>query len=376
MEIKRLLQPQIEAKLFKKKAIILIGPRQVGKTTLIRKILNQKEYLFLDGDDKTVREVLSNPSKGTLTRIIGNFKIVFIDEVQRIENIGLTMKIITDQFPEVQLIASGSSALEIHQKIQEPLTGRKWEYFLFPISWQEYSSQIGSIEAEAQLEHRIIFGMYPDVISNPADELQILDQLTQSYLYRDILALTGIRKPDVLNKLLQALALQIGSEVSYNELSNLIGIDKNTVSKYIDILEKSYIVFQLSSFSRNKRNEIKNSRKIYFYDTGIRNAIINNYNPLNLRTDKGALWENFLIAERKKTNMYCARHCNQYFWRTTTQKEIDLIEDCNGTIEAFEFKWKSSDKAKFPKEFAEHYNAETQIISRENYLDFINEDNK
>ena len=303
MEIKRLLQPQIEAKLFKKKAIILIGPRQVGKTTLIRKILNQKEYLFLDGDDKTVREVLSNPSKGTLTRIIGNFKIIFIDEVQRIENIGLTMKIITDQFPEVQLIASGSSALEIHQKIQEPLTGRKWEYFLFPISWQEYSSQIGSIEAEAQLEHRIIFGMYPDVISNPADELQILDQLTQSYLYRDILALTGIRKPDVLNKLLQALALQIGSEVSYNELSNLIGIDKNTVSKYIDILEKSFIVFQLSSFSRNKRNEIKNSRKIYFYDTGIRNAIINNYNPLNLRTDKGALWENFLIAERKKTNL-------------------------------------------------------------------------
>ncbi|MFZ4785606.1 MAG: ATP-binding protein, partial [Flavobacteriales bacterium] len=290
---------------------------------------------------------------------------------QRIENIGLTMKIITDQFPEVQLIASGSSALEIHQKIQEPLTGRKWEYFLFPISWKEYTIQIGMIDSEALLEHRIIFGMYPDVISNPSDELQILSQLTQSYLYQDILALTGIRKPEVLNKLLQALALQIGSEVSYNELANLIGIDKNTVSKYIDILEKSYIVFQLSSFSRNQRNEIKNGKKIYFYDTGIRNAIINNYNPLDLRMDKGALWENFLIAERKKHNMYSGKHCNQFFWRSSTQKEVDLIEEFNGALHGFEFKWKNAEKTKFPKEFISQYQAEMNVVDRSNYLDFI-----
>lgn len=371
MEFRRHLQAQLESKLFKKKAIILVGPRQVGKTTLVRKILTGRDFLFLDGDDSNVREQLASASTGTLRRIIGRHKIVFIDELQRIENIGLTMKIITDQFPEVQLIASGSSALEIHQSIQEPLTGRKWEYFLYPISWQEFVEELGLIEAEAQLEHRIVYGMYPEVILSGTEEREVIDLLSQSYLFKDVLAYTGVRKPDVLYKLLQALALQIGSEVSYNELSQLLGIDKNTVNKYIDVLEKSFIIFQLSSFSRNLRNEIKNSKKIYFYDTGIRNAIINNFNSLDLRTDKGALWENFLISERKKYNSYHRQYYNQYFWRTTSQKEIDLIEEKNGEIWAYEFKWGTKEKLKTKKEFEEVYSTKTVIVDRSNYQDFL-----
>lgn len=371
MEFRRHLQAQFESKLFKKKAIILVGPRQVGKTTLVRKILTGRDFLFLDGDDSNVREQLASASTGTLRRIIGRHKIVFIDELQRIENIGLTMKIITDQFPEVQLIASGSSALEIHQSIQEPLTGRKWEYFLYPISWQEFVEELGLIEAEAQLEHRIVYGMYPEVILSGTEEREVIDLLSQSYLFKDVLAYTGVRKPDVLYKLLQALALQIGSEVSYNELSQLLGIDKNTVNKYIDVLEKSFIIFQLSSFSRNLRNEIKNSKKIYFYDTGIRNAIINNFNSLDLRTDKGALWENFLISERKKYNSYHRQYYNQYFWRTTSQKEIDLIEEKNGEIWAYEFKWGTKEKLKTKKEFEEVYSTKTVIVDRSNYQDFL-----
>ncbi len=371
MEFRRHLQAQLESKLFKKKAIILVGPRQVGKTTLVRKILTGRDFLFLDGDDSNVREQLASASTGTLRRIIGRHKIVFIDELERIENIGLTMKIITDQFPEVQLIASGSSALEIHQSIQEPLTGRKWEYFLYPISWQEFVEELGLIEAEAQLEHRIVYGMYPEVILSGTEEREVIDLLSQSYLFKDVLAYTGVRKPDVLYKLLQALALQIGSEVSYNELSQLLGIDKNTVNKYIDVLEKSFIIFQLSSFSRNLRNEIKNSKKIYFYDTGIRNAIINNFNSLDLRTDKGALWENFLISERKKYNSYHRQYYNQYFWRTTSQKEIDLIEEKNGEIWAYEFKWGTKEKLKTKKEFEEVYSTKTVIVDRSNYQDFL-----
>lgn len=367
----RLIESQLRSKLFKKKAIIVVGPRQVGKTTLIKKVLAGQEYLFLNGDDSNVRENLSNPSRGTLQRIIGRKKIVFIDELQRIENIGLTMKIITDQFPEVQLIASGSSAFEIYQRLQEPLTGRKWEYFLFPVSWQEFTEEVGIIESQAQLEHRVIYGMYPDVISQYEDEKEVLKSLAESYLYKDILAIAGIRKPEVLNKLLLALALQIGNQVSYNEISQLIGIDKNTVNKYIDVLEKSYVVFQLTSFSRNLRNEIKNSRKIYFYDTGIRNAIINNFNSMDLRADKGVLWENFLIAERKKFNSYNKRHCNQYFWRTTGQKEIDLIEESEGKLFAYEFKWQSSQKMKPNSEFVKSYDTNVEYIDSQNYIDFI-----
>ena len=251
--IKRILEEKIIQKLDKGKAILVIGPRQVGKTTLINSILENRDHLFLDGDDSTVRNLLTNPNTEQLKSIIGNYKTLFIDEAQRIENIGLTLKIITDQFKKVQLLVSGSSAFELNNQTSEPLTGRKWEYKLYPISWQELEDSIGYVKSEQQLELRILYGMYPDVINHPGYEIEVLKQLTNSYLYKDILAFSGIRKPQVLEKLLRALALQLGSEVSYNELAQLVGVDKNTVSNYIDVLEKGYVIFRLSSFSRNLR---------------------------------------------------------------------------------------------------------------------------
>ena len=369
--IKRTLYESIQKRFFKGKAIVLLGPRQVGKTTLIQELLTKKEHLFLDGDDPAVREILEEVSTSTLKSIIGNHTIVYIDEAQRIPGIGITLKIITDQFKKVQLLVSGSSALEINNKTQEPLTGRKFEYHLYPISWEEFEGNVGYMEATQQLEERLIFGMYPDVINNRSDSMAILKQLSTSYLYKDVLSLIGVRKPEILEKLLKALALQLGSEVSYNELANLLEIDKATVSKYIDILEKSFIVFQLNSFSRNQRNEIKNNRKIYFYDNGIRNMIINNLNPFDLRNDKGALWENFLISERIKIQSYHEIYTNNYFWRTIQKQEIDFVEESGGQINAYEFKWKSGGRNKIPRSFLESYKAKGTTIDKENFRNFI-----
>ncbi|MDP2386613.1 MAG: ATP-binding protein [Bacteroidota bacterium] len=369
--IERAIQQRIESKFFKGKAIILLGPRQVGKTTLIQSILKNKPHLFLDGDDASIRILLSEPDTFSLKQLIGKHTIVFIDEAQRIPGIGITLKLITDQIKQVQLFVSGSSALEINDKTQESLTGRKWEYNLYPISWEELEQSIGFFAAEQQLEHRLVYGMYPDVINHIEDEHQVLQQLANSYLYKDILTLTGIKKPEMLERLLQALALQLGSEVSYNELANLLGIDKLTVMRYINVLEKSFIVFQLNSFSRNQRNEIKNNRKIYFYDNGIRNMIINNLNPLDLRSDKGALWENFLISERIKKQAYHQEYINHYFWRTVQKQEIDFVEEANGAINAFEFKWKSGGRKKIPNSFLETYSATGKIIDRGNFREFV-----
>ena len=369
--IKRILEEKIAQKLDKGKAILVIGPRQVGKTTLINSILENRPHLFLDGDDSTVRNLLTDPNTEQLKSIIGNHNTLFIDEAQRIENIGLTLKIITDQFKNTQLLVSGSSAFELNNQTSEPLTGRKWEYKLYPISWQELEDSIGYVKSEQQLELRILYGMYPDVINNPGDEIEVLKQLTNSYLYKDILAFSGIRKPQVLEKLLRALALQLGSEVSYNELAQLVGVDKNTVANYIDVLEKGYVIFRLSSFSRNLRNEIKTNQKIYFYDTGVRNAIIGNFNLLDSRSDKGGLWENFLIAERIKKLSYDSSLAKSYFWRTKQQQEIDYVEEVSGRITGYEFKWSEKAKAKLPKSFMESYNAKIEVIHRNNFRDFV-----
>jgi predicted AAA+ superfamily ATPase len=242
---------------------------------------------------------------------------------------------------------------------------------LFPISWQEFEQHVGFLEASAQLEERLVYGMYPDVINSRSEAAVVLKQLTSSYLYKDVLAITGIKKPDLLEKLLRALALQLGSEVSYNELANLLEVDKATIAKYIDLLEKLFIVFKLNSFSRNQRNEIKNNRKIYFYDNGIRNVLINNLNPIDLRNDKGALWENFLIMERIKQQQYHQIFTNNYFWRTVQKQEIDFVEDKNGVVTAYEFKWKRKNKDKIPVSFLSHYNASGQIIDKDNFRDFI-----
>lgn len=358
-------------KLHKGKAIVLIGPRQVGKTTLINALLADKTYLFLDGDDHSVSELLSNANTEQLRSIIGNYKYIFIDEAQRIPNIGLKLKIMVDQIRDVQVIVSGSSAFDINNITQEPLTGRKFEYQLFPVSWNEFEQNVGYVKAHQQLELRMLYGMYPDVINNFGNEYEILKNLVSSYLYKDILSLAGIRKSDVLEKILQALALQIGSEVSYNEIAQLVGVDKNTVNTYIDLLEKSFVVFRLNSFSKNIRNEIKANKKIYFYDTGVRNMVIGNFNALALRQDKGALWENFMMVERLKFLSYSQSLAKPYFWRTTTQQEVDYIETNADAVSAFEFKWASTKKAKLPKSFIEAYNPTFMVVNQENFREFL-----
>jgi len=366
----RSIEKTIKEKINSGKAIVIVGARQVGKTTLLNKILKDKEYLFLDADDPITRALLENPTTEQIRSIIGDYKYIFLDEAQRIEGIGLTLKIITDQFKAVQLFVSGSSSFDLGNKLNEPLTGRKWEYELFPISWEEYENKIGFVKSEQQIENRLLYGLYPDVINNQGKEIEVLKNLVNSYLYRDILALSDIRKPEVLDKLLQALALQMGNEVNYNELSQLIGINKITVQKYIEILEKGYIIFRLNSFSRNIRNEIKQNRKIYFYDNGVRNMIIGNFNPLDLRQDKGALWENFLISERHKQNLYKNTFTKMYFWRTKQQQEIDFIEEYNGEITGYELKWNNK-KTRIPQKFINTYNAEGIVIDRNNFRDFV-----
>lgn len=369
--ISRTLENIIKERINKGKAIIVVGPRQVGKTTLIQHILKERDYLSLDGDIATVRELLSEPNLEDLKTLLKNYQYVFIDEAQRIQNIGITLKIIVDNFKDIQLLVSGSSAFELNSTINEPLTGRKWEYKMYPISWAELENNQGFLSSFQQLEVRLIYGFYPDILNHPGNEIEVLNELTESYLYKDILAFGGIRKPEVLEKLLRALAFQVGSEVSYNELAQLIGIDKNTVANYIQLLEQSYVVFSLHSFSRNLRNEIKTNRKIYFYDNGIRNAIIQNFNPLELRQDKGAVWENFLISERIKFNNYSRRYVKGFFWRTFQQQEIDYLEEANGKINAFEFKWNPKAKAKIPENFVKTYGATFQLINKENFRDFL-----
>ncbi|MBS4057659.1 MAG: ATP-binding protein [Bacteroidales bacterium] len=367
----RYLREKIERRLGSGKAIVVIGPRQVGKTTLIESILESKDYLLLDGDDPKTRTLLTQPNTEQIRAILGKYKYVFIDEAQRIEGIGLTMKIITDRFKDVQLIASGSSSFDLSSKINEPLTGRKWEYQLFPVSWEEYEENHGYLTAEQNVENRLLYGFYPDVLNSVGDEINVLRNLVNSYLYKDILSYAEIRKPEILEKLVQALALQVGSEVNYSELAQIVNVDKNTIGKYIDILQKGYIVFKLSSFSRNVRNEIKTNKKIYFYDNGVRNMVIGNFNPLDLRTDKGALWENFLIAERMKQIEYKQSLARTYFWRTKQQQEVDFVEENSGKIIGYEFKWNKKKTARLPKTFVESYNAESKVIDKSNFRDFV-----
>jgi uncharacterized protein len=369
----RICLKNIKDWLFKGKTLIIIGPRQVGKTTLIKEILSENQNtLLLDGDDVEVRDLLSQNNIKLLERVIGNAKMVFIDEAQRINNIGLSAKIIHDNFKDVQLILSGSSALDLNQAVSESLTGRKITFYLYPLSLQELSLKHHFIEMNQDLENRIIYGNYPDVVNQKGNEVTLLKELVESYLYKDILALSNIKMPEVLHKLVQALAYQIGNEVSLNELSNLLGISKETVANYINLLEKAFVVFSVRSLSRNLRNEIKSNRKIYFYDTGVRNAVIQNYNALELRNDKGALWENFMISERIKYNEYRKYFFHFYFWRTREQQEIDWIEERNGHFAAFEFKWQHASKAKISKTFTNAYpNHSFHAIDRENYWDFV-----
>lgn len=371
--IKRTLNEVIGKKTGKGKAIILMGARQVGKTTLLKSIVqDENNVLWLNGDEQDVQSLFENISATRLKAIIGNKSYIIIDEAQRIENIGLRLKLITDQMPNIQLIASGSSSFELASKVNEPLTGRKWEYTMYPVSFGEMVEHHGLLEEKRLLSHRLVYGYYPEIVTHPSEEKELLKQLSDSYLYKDILMWEQIKKPDKLLKLLQALAFQIGSQVSYNELSNLCGLDSKTVEKYIDLLEKVYVIFRLKSFNRNLRNELKNSRKIYFFDNGIRNALIANFSQTENRTDVGALWENFIVSERLKRNHYVGNWQNSWFWRTKEQKEIDYIEESDGNIHAFEFKWSKNAGQKLPKQFLQTYGESSfEIITPDNIEDFL-----
>lgn len=372
--IPRFQEDAIKKRLFKGKAILLLGPRQVGKTTLVNNIRRafSSDCIYLNGDEPDIAQALSDKTSTELKALIGNKRLAIIDEAQRVRNIGISLKLLVDNYPDIQVIATGSSSLELGNEINEPLTGRKFEFFLFPVSYAEMEQAAGQLETRRLLKHRLIFGYYPEVINNPGDEEYTLRLLANSYLYKDLFMLGDIRKPDLLQRILQALAFQIGSEVSYNEIGQLIGADNQTVERYINLLEKSFVIFRVGSFSRNLRNELKRSRKIYFWDNGIRNTIISNFNAVELRPDTGALWENFLASERQKLNAYRARYVNHYFWRTHAQQEIDYLEETGGKLFAYEFCWNPKKRKKIPPSFQEAYpGSQYQVITPENYREFI-----
>ncbi len=371
--ITRVQADRIEKVFFKGKAIVLTGARQVGKTTMLENILEKHkgELLTMNGDDTTIQNLLNRPNTLQLKQLIGNNKLVFIDEAQRIPEIGLTSKIITDSFKEVQLILSGSSSFDLYNKVNEPLTGRKWTFNLWPVTWEEWQNHVGYIKAEQDVENRMIFGFYPDVLNHEESPETVLVELAESYLYKDILMYEGLKKPTVIKKLLQALAFQVGNEVSLQELGQTVGVDPKTIDTYIDILEKAFIIFRLTPLSRNLRNEIKAKNKVYFYDNGIRNAVIGQLQPLAIRQDTGVLWENFLISERVKQISQNKDLRQSYFWRTTQQQEVDYVEEVNGTFFGYEFKWSERKTIKFPKTFTNGYDSSNKGINRHNFREFV-----
>ena len=375
--IERDLKAVLDSKIGKGKVLLLIGPRQVGKTTLLKNILtsisSEKKVQFWNCDESDVRQFLSEANSAKLKSFVGNSDFIVIDEAQRVKDIGLTIKLLHDSFPNVQLAVTGSSSLDLSNSINEPLTGRKFEYNLFPFSTNELVNHTSMLEEMRLLKNRLVYGFYPDVVNNPGEEKEILTNIVNSYLYKDLFEFQDIRKSSVIEKLVQALALQVGSEVSFNELGNLLGIDTVTVQRYVDLLEKAYVIFHIRSFSRNVRNELKKSIKIYFYDNGVRNSVISNFSPVELRSDIGALWENFLISEKIKNNAYHNKHAKYYFWRTTQKQEIDFIEEVDQNLFAYEFKYNPKKvNSKCPVTFSNNYpNVPFEVITSENYMDFV-----
>lgn len=372
--VERYLKDIIVKDLFKKKAIIIYGARQVGKTTLVHELVKDlgMPVLFLNGDDADIRSLFSDFNASKFVPILGNHKIVILDEAQRIPDTGLVIKIINDNFKDSQLIVTGSSAFDLANRIKEPMTGRKFEFFLHPFSFSEMVDYHGFLSEKRLLEHRMVFGYYPEVALKNEDEMRLLKSLASDFLYKDLLNLGHIKKPVLLEKILKALALQIGNEVSYHELAQLLDSDKGTIEKYIDLLEKAYIIFKLNGLNRNVRNEIKKGRKIYFYDNGIRNAILGNFLPLNSRVDTGSLWENFMVSERVKLLSNRIDDVRIYFWRTSQKQEIDYIEESKGKISAYEFKWNPRKKPVFSRTFSNGYPGSVfKMISPDNLHEFL-----
>lgn len=371
--IHRIIKQLVENDFGRGKIIVLMGARQVGKTTLFDSVVSgSSNVLRLNCDNYDDRSDLENKTSTELRQLMGNHEVVIIDEAQRAKNIGLSLKMLADLKLSMQILVTESSSLTLANEINEPATGRLIEYNLFPLSLAELMQHTSPREEKRLLEQRMIYGLYPEVVTTPDDAKRILVNLANNYLYRDLLEYRGVKKPEVLQKLVRALALQIGSEVSYNELSRTVGVDKATVESYIDLLEKCFVVFRLPAYSSNLRSEIKRGRKIYFYDNGIRNALLSNFAPLELRDDVGMLWENMMVSERIKRNSYSRSYAQMYFWRTQQQQEVDLIEEQDGRLTAFEFKWNTKKKAKLPKTFIDNYpNTDFKVISPDNYVEFV-----
>ena len=376
MKISRLSTSQLKKRLQKGKVLVLYGPRRVGKTTLIKEVLSKQhvKYKLLNGDELTTRESLSSQSQQILSEVLDDNVVLAIDEAQKIENIGLNLKILVDNYPDRIFLASGSASFDLANKVGEPLTGRKNTSLLYPICFEELKKQFGLYEAKKQLDRWLIYGTYPEVVTteNVQKRKDYLDELVGSYLYKDILEMEGIKHPDKLVNLLRLLAFQIGNEVSITELASNLSINRETVERYMDLLEKSFVIFRVSGFSRNLRKEIAKNDRYYFYDNGVRNSLIQNFNPLHLRDDIGKLWENFMYIERIKANHYSNRHANIYFWRTYDQKEIDMVEEREGKLFGYEFKWQGKIKTVTKNTFLETYtNSQVETITRDNFESFL-----
>lgn len=374
MDISRDIKSKIQNNLFKGKVIIIYGARRVGKTFLSKQIIEEeKNSKYINCELLQNKTLLETTNSEKLKDIIGSHKLIILDEAQSIMNIGMTLKIIVDTFPDVQIIATGSSSFNLADKISEPLTGRTRQYTLHPFSINEINQVYSKPELNARIERNLRFGLYPDIYDKgEEDAIEELNELAGSYLYKDILQHQNIRKPELVINLLRALALQIGSEVSLHELAGLLKQNSHTISRYLELLEKSFVIFRLHAFSRNLRKEISKNQKFYFYDLGIRNSLIQNFNPLNLRSDSGGLWENFCILERMKLLDNNRKFVNKYFWRTYNQKEIDYIEEYDGILHSYEFKFGRSKKTKIPKDFSQTYPNHTfNLIDPENFNSFL-----
>ena len=371
--ITRLLKKNINQSLFKGKTIVLYGARQVGKTTLVQDILRdfKDEGRYLNCEILSVEENLKDPEPDKLKAFLGSYKLIVLDEAQNIPNTGKILKVISDTLVDIQIIATGSSSFDLASKTAEPMTGRIIQHILFPLSVLEIKEEEDWFSVDASLEKVLRLGMYPEIYTLPEDDaVSRLHELASSYLFKDLLKIDGIKKSSLLKNLVVSLALQLGNEVTYNELAVKLGVNSLTVQKYIDLLEQSFVIFKINSFSRNIRKELSKAFKIYFYDNGIRNALINNFNPLSMRNDVGALWENFCIAERMKSNAYLNKKLNIYFWRTYDQKEIDYVEESSGKITGYELKYSQKQKLKVPKGFKEEYNAEIFKVDKNNFWKF------
>jgi predicted AAA+ superfamily ATPase len=357
------------------KVVIIYGPRQVGKTTLAHDIISKwsGRILEISADEPRYIDVLSSRDSSKLNSLVAGYDLLFIDEAPRVPDIGINLKILHDQMPDLRTLVTGSSSFDLANSIREPLTGRTWTYNLFPISFGELSQIFNRFELDSQLEDRLIYGSYPETfsITNQADKEDYLHEIGNAYLYKDVLELSSIRNSAKIRDLLRLLAYQVGSEVSRSELATSLGMSKDTVGSYIDLLEKSFVVFRLSGYSRNLRKEVSRNDKIYFYDLGIRNMIIENFKPLTQRDDVGALWENLLIVERMKRLDYNRTHAQTFYWRTYTGAELDYIEDREGRLFGYEFKY-GSKTARCPSSWRHTYpNSSCELINRDNYLDFV-----